>query len=527
MKKYIRFFLIFISFFSALSVAAAQWGITSDYETDDSRDSTYCMDKFLSGSSISYYIKYGSNTTLEEDFLYDNLTIEAFRLWPLFVKNQIIKAGREAEFADIMPLLTKSVSLKKLSSPVKGALTVRFVNENKLIELCGEGSGGCFSMSDQSITVPLISQKEDDCYTREEVLASLTHEIGHFYGLADQYQEAIEFNSATHSTSDRVNSEDSLMAIGSSLGCDDADGFINLIDFTLAKNRGSYSTRAQKGWKSFCDDTMYQNARVLNRTPFWSGRKKYEYDASGNILRYSYYNPFRINGREIIEDQEIPTYSIDEQEKIWTHFVLEHDEVVGESLSACVMPFGFEIPIFRMELVRGIDAETNTPSWNIPYEQNEVYLDFPPENGICQLSHFPTYEFSEVLSFDKDGNLIKEIYRYESYLNDDPVVDTALNKISAYLSVSLLLEDNEQICGISFSENDNTSILLDAGEIIDINQEELNKISQRYNLSKQSILDSAKILCDKKHYQKSEKMSDFKDFCTFFSKIESSYQQHH
>ena len=68
---------------------AAEWGISSDYETDDSRDSTYCMDKFLSGSSISYYIKYGSNRTLEEDFLYDNLTIEAFRLWPLFVKNQI------------------------------------------------------------------------------------------------------------------------------------------------------------------------------------------------------------------------------------------------------------------------------------------------------------------------------------------------------------------------------------------------------------------------------------------------------
>lgn len=527
MKNYSKYLFSALIFLFTFPLMAAEWGISSDYETDDSRDSTYCMDKFLSGSSISYYIKYGSNRTLEEDFLYDNLTIEAFRLWPLFVKNQIIKAGRESEFADIMPLLTKSVSLKKLSSPVQGALTVRFVNENKLIEICGEGTGGCFSMSENSITVPLISQKEDDCYTREDVLASLTHEIGHFYGLADQYQEAIEFSSATHSTSDRVDTEDSLMAIGNSLGCDDADGFINLIDFTLAQNKGAYSTRAQKGWKSFCDDTMYQNAKVLNRTPFWSGRKKYEYDASGNIRSYSYYNPFRINGREIHEDQEIPTYSIDKQEQIWTHFVLHQDEAEGEYLSAFVMPFGFEIPIFQTEATRGIEAETNAPSWNVPYEQDEVFLSFPPENGICQITHFPTHEFSETLSFDKDGNLLKEFYYYRSYFNDEPLVDTALNKISAYLSVALVLEGNDQICGISFSENNNDSILLDHGEIVDIHQEGLNRISQKYQLSQQSILDSAKILCDKKHYQKSEKMSDFKDFCIFFTKVENNYQQHH
>ena len=527
MKNYLKYLFSSFIFFFILPLTAGEWGISDDYETDSYREPKHCMDEFLSGRSIPYHIKYPSKADLSSDILYDNLTIEAFRQWPLFVKDQIINTGREAEFADIMPLLTKAVSLKKFSSPVQGVLTIRFVSEKQLIDICGEGTGGCFSMMDQTITVPQLICQENKCTNREDLLASLTHEIGHFYGLADQYQEALNFSSVTHSTSDRVDSEESLMAIGSKLGCDDADGFINLIDFTLAESKGSYSARAKKGWKSFCDDTLYQNAKVLNRTPFWVGRKKYEYDASGNVLRYSYYNPFRINGRKIHEDLGMPTYGIDEQNQLWTHFVLHQDEVDGLYVSAAVMPFGFEIPIFRTEAIRGVNAKTNTVSWNIPYEQDEVYLDFLPKNGICQITSFPTYEFSELFSFDKDSNLIKEVYRYQTFLNDAPLVNTALNKISAYLSVSLVLEGNEQICGISFSEKTTTSILLNQGEILDFNQEEVNRISHEYQLSEQAIFDAAKFLCDKKHYQKPEKIKDLKDFCTFFSAVENSYQQQH
>jgi len=97
---------------------------------------------------------------------------------------------------------------------------------------------------DKRITNPALRAN----YANEhEVIGVLVHELGHFYGLGDQYREGVENASLTHSTSDRIDGTDSIMSSGYDLRCDDVDGFINLIDFALFKRQGSYSARAKQG----------------------------------------------------------------------------------------------------------------------------------------------------------------------------------------------------------------------------------------------------------------------------------------
>ena len=56
MKKRIAF--LFLFFFSALSLSAAQWGLLDDLvqAPQEQREADYAMDKFLSGQKVYYYI---------------------------------------------------------------------------------------------------------------------------------------------------------------------------------------------------------------------------------------------------------------------------------------------------------------------------------------------------------------------------------------------------------------------------------------------------------------------------------------
>ena len=215
-----------------------------------------------------------------------NMITKAFQIWFEDTKAAIEKAGRQDEFRDIMPILTKSVKPTKDEKDLQNAkkyhfpvLHFYFTTENNMHKLCGSDAGGCKkavkSMKSVEITIvnPYTGAKSSR-YTKNQIYIDLIHEIGHYYGLADQYIAGAWSADKEYSTEDRVRDFSSVMSSGNytHLTCDDVDGFINLIDLTLSKqNSGKFSARAQKGWASFCNGkngyraTFYKNAKPVNK----------------------------------------------------------------------------------------------------------------------------------------------------------------------------------------------------------------------------------------------------------------------
>lgn len=163
----------------------------------------------------------------------------------------ISRVGREEEFKDITGRLKRGITLKKTTMD-RAEITLEF---DPTGEICGKDAAGCHFTASHRIVV-----RADYRNLLQEVL---THEIGHFFGLSDQYY-ATHFNtSAPYSNNGLHNS---IMRHNDYLTCDDADGFINLITLRLSQ-RGRPTRLAQRSWKSLCKDSRdtYQNSQTLYR----------------------------------------------------------------------------------------------------------------------------------------------------------------------------------------------------------------------------------------------------------------------
>lgn len=82
------------------------------------------------------------------------------------------------------------------------------------------------------------------------------HEMGHFFGLADQYEDKKNMNKVrsllrTEPGEVVFGGLPSVMAKSTTLTCDDLEGFINAVDFIWGME-GKNSPRVQNGWKSLC-----------------------------------------------------------------------------------------------------------------------------------------------------------------------------------------------------------------------------------------------------------------------------------
>lgn len=82
------------------------------------------------------------------------------------------------------------------------------------------------------------------------------HEMGHFFGLADQYEDKKNMNKVrsllrTEPGEVVFGGLPSVMAKSATLTCDDLEGFINAVDFIWGME-GKNSPRVQNGWKSLC-----------------------------------------------------------------------------------------------------------------------------------------------------------------------------------------------------------------------------------------------------------------------------------
>ena len=195
----------------------------------------------------------------------------AFNMWFSDTAAYIEKAGRAAEFADVLPILRRGLvfgpggvedqveiydSVKELRAVCKYDLAV-----------------GCASV--QRKLIRILTQEELDReldyrkVPREPVWVTLAHEFGHQLGFIGQYpmetmMQIDEVAPDSHSSESYV--QETVMSASrhhGKIGCDDTDAIINMIDLQRGGARGA---RAGKMWKSFCKQSkdQFRDGKCVN-----------------------------------------------------------------------------------------------------------------------------------------------------------------------------------------------------------------------------------------------------------------------
>lgn len=270
MKKFYLILSVFL--FSPLSGLSAPWGILE--EAVSARD--YGVDKLLARESIRYAVSQEITPQEEQAFL-SNL-----RKWPQETLKFIRKSGREQEFRDVVPVLEQKLTFEKVQTAKEADVSLEMNRSG----LCRELAAGCFDPESHRIAIA-PSQ-------RDSLVDICLHEVGHYYGMGDQYEEARDKAHRNYS-SNANDVQGSIMqytdSTGGKITCDDADGFINLIDLRTSQNTGRFSSRSANGWKSLCSPKVtYKKAKTLNRDydriqKDEQNEKSVQYDSEGNAVK--------------------------------------------------------------------------------------------------------------------------------------------------------------------------------------------------------------------------------------------------
>ena len=269
MKK-LLFFAVLL--FTLPAYAKAPYGFTPYYPQQENYKYS-AIYKMLSGQPIKYNITIAHpkfvpqeerlNLIITEEKLSKDIEV-AFNVWLAGMSVYIKNAKRTKEFADILNKLPQRIKLEKVSDTKQTDIFFTFTDKDVIKKICGPDVLAChttilpFGINQILAPNPLL-------YKDINIFNILIHETGHYFGLSDQYAKGL---SSAQYSNDRIHKGVSVMEAADIVyGCDDADGFINLIDYTLARmNNGRYSQRAQKGWLTFCgDDSYYIKAKPYIR----------------------------------------------------------------------------------------------------------------------------------------------------------------------------------------------------------------------------------------------------------------------
>ena len=395
---------------------ALYWGVFDDYKQNIDN---FAMVKFINNKPIEYHlttaqkpIKPTDNPSedlrnqLNQEIDYIDLIRTAFDTWTKDTKKFIKEEGRAREFNDIMPFLDKSFYIVQTPNEKTADLIVNFTSKEEKTDYCESfDSEGCYTKSTHKLVLidPFVfpSAFEEDV---NRPLAIFIHEIGHFFGLTDQYYN-LKNSDPEHSTTDRFQYVSSVMAASfkTELSCDDVDAFINLIDITLAvKNGGQFTPRAKKGWASFCNgkkvpyrdqyyqDTFYKEGKILNKKDTTDRLCKYSYDSNGNIKQmlcptpYNFhnknlsYNKYNLIGKALEEDGEYSfTYYNTDGPQIRIGYLSSFSDHVFES--------------FKTE-INGKEVWTISPGYNIYAFDAQGYVDV--NDSQCKIHNFvPNTDF--------------------------------------------------------------------------------------------------------------------------------------
>ena len=144
---------------------------------------------------------------------YTTVAEQSLKAWPLQTAEAIRQAGREAEFADLLPLFDQ-VKVQQLPSEKDARVVFAFSDINHIRSQSGhERSCGYSDIGARPAVIHVIDPNLNDLSSQpktclennsayDTALSHSVHEIGHYYGLADQYTTA--YNSPLYSNSDRL-----------------------------------------------------------------------------------------------------------------------------------------------------------------------------------------------------------------------------------------------------------------------------------------------------------------------------------
>lgn len=245
--------------YGVCAYGAAPWGAMADYDlkfenlpvnSNFSGGYRYLLPQIIAGKPVRVFLSVPADT---EDNLaeYQESIRQNYNQW-FESTAQIIRAtGREAEFADVLPLLDKGIKVEFLQD--KEQVDIRFyvVPFAYIGGICGAMAGGCYKRLQQDGEIPEIFLPQDQVLLKLLSAGKLSsaqvglHEIGHSLGLSDQYEKAKDKDTPRRYSSARP--AESVMNRDKNLSCDDADGIVNLIDIARGTARGG-----DKGWKSLC-----------------------------------------------------------------------------------------------------------------------------------------------------------------------------------------------------------------------------------------------------------------------------------
>lgn len=261
---------------------AEPWGVMGDYDlprtgpgmsrmagleqpVSSAPGERYLLKPVLEGRSIKVLLERGEE---EEETLavYREKIQEAYSRWFLNAARVIRQAGREREFADILPVLDKGIPVEFV--PFGEDITVEFVDRQEIFRLCGVQTAACYRFEGPKIYVPKNPRGSRSVLNPFGVSSGkiffreLLHEIGHSLGFSDQYAQA-RLN--THPIYHGDKTDATIMNRAVNLTCDDADGMVNLIDITRGKRRGG-----RVGWRSLCRNskTYYIGGTALGNGPY-------------------------------------------------------------------------------------------------------------------------------------------------------------------------------------------------------------------------------------------------------------------
>lgn len=281
-----------------LGQAAKPWGVLDEVVSTDKSD--FAIDHLLDNRPISYAVS--KDITPQEE----KILLKAFQEWPSATLQAIRAAGRSQEFADIVPLLQRGIALSKTKNENSADTTLQIDFDDSI---CGKEAVACYFQSTNEL---VVTEKD-----RNNMLADLIHEVGHYYGLGDQYDRCRNASHPIYS-SDVNKTESSVLRDDlDKLTCDDVDGFINLIDLRLSQRTGKFSIRSRKGWKTFCgsSNNYYQEAKTSNRKqrdvmPAAADSTELSriYDKKGNLISQE--------EDTFLDDNLLPLFGIKRKDKV-------------------------------------------------------------------------------------------------------------------------------------------------------------------------------------------------------------------
>ncbi|WP_458402445.1 hypothetical protein [Candidatus Avelusimicrobium sp.] len=512
MKKYISFLIVSLCciLVGVGAFAASPWGMMDEYNRPQTKLKP--MDKILTGDTIRYLIL-NEDIAPEDQPQYMSLIVQAINAWPNYVADQIRISGRDMEFMDILPLLSKGVRTEMTQVHKKADVQVNFVSQQEITDNCGHDAGGCI-MFDSLIYVPKIVTYNNNYSNYKSVLSTLIHEVGHSFGLADQYYSGANQNaSARHSTSDRINSDKSIMSYENDLGCDDVDGFINVMDIMSAKLEGAYSERAQKGWKSFCDATMYKNGKVLNRKPYMIGNRRHEYDAQGNLKSTQYKMPFFYYDSPIktITDDRY-SMAVNMGREYWTLSV--YDQGINFSNG------NYELSTTRTADQKGV-------SWEFPFLKKMSTISLKPNGCTAELSM--DSEVSVTALMDENENLKKvdTMYLKSEKNSKSYFIDTPLTYSASFIVGNHIITPPFKDTGTCEVRYWGYEVMKMQGDtILSTNEEGIQEAMKATNLSYDSVINDSVKIC-KKLQEKSDLhlryAMETTHYCKFFKRLEEYF----